>query len=131
MTVFDSSVLIDYLDGDDTVVTYAEDHAREDIKTPHLALYEVYLGELYTAGEPDFAAIDDALSWVNVVNEQGPRFSRHAAQLMARLQDEGCTLAYRDGFIAASAWSLEERLVTRDSDFDTPEIRSEIDVDVI
>lgn len=131
MTVFDSSVLIDYLDGDDDVVAYAEEHAREQTKTVHLALYEVYLGELYTDGEPDFAAIDEALSWVQVVDGEGPRFSRDAAALMARLQQSGHTLAPRDGYIAASAWSMNERLVTRDADFDTPAVRAEIDVDIL
>lgn len=131
MTLYDSSVLIDYLDGDQDVVAYASANATEAAKTTHLALYEVYLGELYTEGPPDFDAIDDALKWVQVVESDGPAFSRTAAEFMARLHENGSALSYRDGYIAASAWSMNERLATRDSDFDTEAIRDELAVDIV
>jgi predicted nucleic acid-binding protein len=131
MTLYDSSFLIDYLDGDQEVVTYATEHAAEQAKTTQLALYEVYLGELYTDGDPDFDALDDALEWVQPVAREGPRFGRRAAELMARLHDAGSSLAYRDGYIAASAWATDDTLVTRDSGFDTPALRDEIDVVVL
>lgn len=131
MTLLDSSFLISYLDGDPASVAYAEDHAGEAAKTIPLALYEVYLGELYTAGEPDFDAVEEALKWVTTVNSQSARYSRRAAELMSRLHDTGTQLAFRDGYIAAAAWELDETLATRDTDFDAPEVRDEIDVDLV
>lgn len=131
MTVLDSSVLIDYLDGDPDVVDYVDDHADEALKAPHLVWYEVYLGELYTEGDPDFGAIDDALEWVTVVDPSGPRFARHAAELMATLHDAGSSLAFADGYVAATARSMSERLATRDADFDAHAVRREMDVDVV
>jgi len=131
MTLYDSSFLIDYLANDPESVAYAEEHAREQAKTIHLVCYEVYLGELHTAGDPDFEAVGDALSWVTVVNYQSRRTSRNAAELMARLHENGSPLGAVDGFIAAAAWELNETLVTRDADFDTPVVRSEIDVDIV
>lgn len=131
MTLYDSSVLIDYLDGDPEVVEYAETHAAEDAKTTHLVLYEVYLGELYTEGDPDFDAVEDALSWVSPINYQSVRSSRHAAELMTRLHDAGSSLSFHDGYIAAAAWEMRELLVTRDSDFDVRALREEIDIELI
>lgn len=131
MTLYDSSFLIDYLDNDPETVAYAERHAREQAKTIHLVCYEVYLGERHTTGEPDFEAVGDALSWVTVVNYQSSRTSRNAAELMARVHEQGAPLGAVDGFIAAAAWELNETLVTRDTDFDTPAVRTEIDVDLV
>ena len=131
MTLYDSSVLIDYLDGDQEVVAYAENNADEEAKAVHLALYEVYLGELYTEGDPNFDAVEDALSWITAVSYQSTKSSRRAAELMARLQTTGHSLAFRDGYIATAAWEMQEPLVTRDADFDIPALREEIDVEVI
>jgi len=131
MTLYDSSVLIDYLDGDPEVVEYAKAHATEEAKTTHLALYEVYLGELYTEGDPNFDTVEGALSWVSAINYESVRSSRRAAELMARLHEAGSSLSFRDGYIAAAAWEMQELLVTRDADFDVPALREEIDVELI
>jgi len=50
---------------------------------------------------------------------------------MSRFHENGAPLGAVDGFIAAAAWELNETLVTRDADFDTPAVRDEIDVDII
>lgn len=130
MTVYDSSFLIDYLDGDEGAVAYATAHADEAANAPNLVLYEVYLGELHTAGDPDFDRVADALRWVRPVDPGGGAFGRRAAELMGRLQDAGSPLGFRDAYVAAVAWSRSERLVTRDADFDAPAVRDEIDVEV-
>lgn len=131
MTVYDSSFLIDYLAGDPDTVAYAEDHADEAAIAPNLVLYEVHLGELYTEGDPDFGAVADALEWVTILPPGGPQFGRRAAELTGRLMDAGSPLGFRDGYVAAAAWSLDDRLVTRDSDFDAPAVREEIDVEIV
>lgn len=131
MTCYDSSFLIDYLDGDEAALEYAEEHADETATAPHLVLYEVYLGELYTHGDPDFDRVSDALTWITPIREHGPAFGRHAAALMDRFMDNGSPLGVRDGYVAAVAWSRDERLVTRDGDFDVPAVQDAIDVDVV
>jgi len=131
MTLYDSSLCKSHLDNDLETVEYAEQHARKQAKAIHLVFYEVYLGELHTAGEPDFEAVGNALEWVTVVNYQSNRTSRTAAELMSRFHENGAPLGAVDGFIAAAAWELNETLVTRDADFDTPAVRDEIDVDIV
>lgn len=130
MVLYDSSFLIDYLDGDETVLAYADEHAAEQPKTVHLALYEVYLGELNTE-EKNFARVDEALQWVEPINTQRPDFGRRAAELTRQLEDSGARLPFRDGYIAAAAWSHGERLVTRDGDFDTSALREKITVEIV
>lgn len=130
MTVYDSSVLIDYLDGDGDVVAYATAHADEPAHAPHLVLYEIYLGELHTEGAPDFDRVSDALQWVTPI-QPGSAFGKRAAELLGRLQEGGSPLGFRDGYVAAAAWSTSERLVTRDADFDEAAVRDEIDVEVV
>lgn len=131
MTLYDSSFLIDYLDGDPDAETYAATHAGEESKATHLAMYEVFLGEIFVEGDPDFDRVADALRWVKPVHPGGATFGRRAAELMGRLQRAGTPLGFRDGYLAAAAWSMDERLVTRDSDFDAPAVRQEIDVEIV
>lgn len=131
MTLYDSSFLIDYLNGEPETVEYAEAHATAQAKTIHLVSYEVYLGELYKSGAPDFDAVSTALDWVTVVHCESAQTSRHAAELMARLEDAGAPLGCIDGYITTAAWEMNETLATRDSDFDTPAVRAEIDVDLV
>jgi len=131
MTLYDSSFLIDYLNNEPEPIEYAEQHSHKQAKTIHLVLYEVYLGELHTTGEPDFEAVENALEWITVVDYQSERTSRTAAELIAQIHKTGAPLGSIDGFIAAAAWELNETLVTRDADFDTPALRDEIDVAIV
>lgn len=65
MTLYDSSVLIDYLDGGDAVVDYVENHLDERAVAPPLVMFELYQGEVFKSGPADFDAVDGALGWVN------------------------------------------------------------------
>jgi hypothetical protein len=128
MVLYDSSVLIDYLDGIDSVVTYIEDHADERAVTIPLVLFEVYQGEVYKSGPTDLAAVDDALDWIHVVDEAAV-FARDAAELLDFLASRGSPLAARDAYIAGAAESLDERLAVSDADFDLDALRERIEVD--
>ncbi|WP_373188926.1 PIN domain-containing protein [Halolamina sp.] len=116
MTLYDSSVLIDYLDGEPTAVEYVKDHVTERAVAPELVLFELYQGELYKTGPADFDAVDEALAWLSVVDDSSG-VARAAAELQAELHDAGATLAARDAFIAGAACALEEPLVASDEDF--------------
>ena len=130
MTVYDSSVLIDYLDGVDEAVTYVDKHLDERAVAPPLVLFEIYQGEVFKSGPADFAAVDGALEWVTIVDVTAEH-ARAAGQLQDELQRRGETLAARDAFIAGVARGLDERLVVSDADFDVSGITDVLEVDVL
>ena len=130
MTLYDSSVLIDYLDGDDAAVDYVDDHATERAVVPSLVLFEVYQGEVFKSGPADFDAVDRALTWLTVVD--GTRdVARTAAELQAELQARGDALAARDAYIAGTADVLDERLAVSDPDFAVDGLTDVLDVDFV
>jgi len=130
MTVYDSSVLIEYLDGNADVVAYVEDQQHRRAVAPQLVLFEVYQGELFKTGRPDFDAVDDALDWVTVVAEP-TGIARAATELQAELHHSGELLAARDAFIAGVAKRLGEPLAVADSDFDVDGIDDVLDVELL
>lgn len=125
--LYDSSVLIDYLDGVATAVTYVEEHSDERAVAPPLVLFEIYQGEVFKSGASDFEAVDAALGWLQVVDET-PEVARRAAELQDRLRSDGDPLTARDAFIAGVADALDEPLVVADSDFDVAGIDDVLDV---
>ena len=130
MVLYDSSVLIDYLDGRDTVVEYIETQAHERAVTIPLVAFEVYQGEVYKAGPTDFDAVEEALDWVDIVDET-LMLARDAAELLEFMTARGSPLAARDAYIAGAAVSLDERLAVSDNDFDTAALRERLDVDFL
>jgi tRNA(fMet)-specific endonuclease VapC len=130
MTVYDSSVLIEYLDGNPAVVEYVEAHFDERAVAPPLVAFEVYQGEVFKSGPADFDAVDSALEWVTIV-DQTPEMARGAAQLQNELHQQGQTLTARDAFIAGTAKSLGDSLVVADSDFDVDGLTAVLDVEFL
>ena len=130
MVLYDSSVLIDYLDGVDSVLTYIEGHADERAVTIPLVLFEVYQGEVYKSGSLDLAAVDDALDWIDVVDESAV-LARDAAELLDFLASRGSAFAARDAYIAGAAAGLEQRLAVSDADFDTDALRERVEIDLL
>lgn len=130
MTLYDSSVLIDYLDGEEAAVEYVVAHSDERAVTTPLVLFEVYQGEVFKSGSPDFDAVGDALAWVDVVGVTGG-LARAAAELQADLHRRGDPLAARDAFIAGTARGLGDSLAVADADFDVAGITDVMDVDFV
>jgi predicted nucleic acid-binding protein len=130
MTLYDSSVLIDYLDGVDEAMDYVVDRSDERAIAPPLVLFEVYQGEGFKSGPADFDAVDGALGWLTIVDET-PAIARAAAELQAALRGTGDPLAARDGFVAGAASALNERLVVADADFDVDGITQVLDIDFV
>jgi tRNA(fMet)-specific endonuclease VapC len=130
MTLYDSSVLIDYLDGDTVAVAYVEQHQDKRAVAPQLVMFEVYQGEVYKSGPADFEAVNRALEWLTVVDET-PELGRTAAELQAELHRHGTPLAARDAFVAGAAKTLGEPLVVADNDFDVEGITDVLDVDFL
>lgn len=130
MTLYDSSVLIDYLNGDDRAEEYVTEHLEEGAVVPSLAMFEIYQGEIFKSGSTDFDAVDAALGWATVVEENGD-VARAAAELQNELHRRGNALAARDAFIAGAALGHRERLAVSDSDFDIEGITDVLDVDFL
>ena len=130
MTLYDSSVVIDYLAGQSAAVEYVSTHSGDTAHILPLALFEVYQGEVFKSGPADFAAVDDALSWLTVVDETAA-IARAAGELQDALRTDGTPLAARDGFIAGAAVARDERLVVADSDFDVPGLGARISIELI
>lgn len=130
MTLYDSSVLIDYLAGESTAVTYVENHQAQRAVAPQLVLFEVYQGEVFKSGPADFEAVDQALAWVTIVDKI-PDLGRTAAELQSDLHRRGAVLAARDAFIAGAAKSLGEPLAVADSDFDIAALTDRLTVDIL
>jgi len=130
MTLYDSSVLIGYLDGEEDVVNYVRTHLDERAIAPPLVLFEVYQGEVFKTGPAEFDAVDGALEWLTVVEETA-KLARAAGELQVELHRRGEPLAARDAYIAGAAKALDERLVVADSDFDVDGITHIVDVDFL
>lgn len=130
MTLYDSSVLIGYLAGDEDAVAYVSDHANERAVTIPLVLFEIYQGEVFKRGEADFEAIDGALQWLEIVEETA-RLARRAAEVQDGLRRQGQPLGARDAFIAGAAVGLGERLAVSDSDFELTGLAEYLSVDFV
>jgi len=130
MTLYDSSVIIDYLDGVDDAVDYVENDPDRRAVAPPLVLFEVYQGEAFKSAPADFDAVTRALGWLTVV-EGSPELARSAAELRNELQARGEPLTPRDAFVAGTAKGLGERLAVADSDFDVEGIRDVLAVDFL
>jgi hypothetical protein len=130
VTLYDSSVLIEYLDGDADAVAYVEAHVDERAVAPPLVLFEVYRGEVFKTGAADFDAVDGALAWLTVVDETAA-LARAAAELQDDLRRRGEPLAARDAFVAGAAKGLGERLAVADSDFDVDGVTDVLTVDFV
>lgn len=127
MTVYDSSVLIDYLDGNDAAVEYVENAVNDTAVAPPIVWFEVYQGEVYRTGPTDFPAVDRALSWLTTVDTTA-KHARAVASLQDSLNRRGRPLAARDALIAGVAIAEDERLVATDTDFDVDGITEHVDV---
>jgi predicted nucleic acid-binding protein len=116
MTFLDSSVIIDYLEGVESVVTFVDE--QETLLTSSLCVYEVLAGEVFRPGgtdiyerRTDFGRVQ-ALDFTETV-------AIEAARLQSELLADGDPLAPRDMMIAATARSTGDQLVVTDSDFET------------
>lgn len=130
MTLYDSSVLIDYLSGTDSAVEYVTSKADERALAPPLVLFEIYQGEIFKSGPADFDAVDGALEWLTIVEETGA-LARASAELQNELAEDGTPLAARDAFIAGAALHFDESLAVADTDFDVPGLSEHLDVDFV
>lgn len=95
-----------------------------------MVLFEVYQGEVFKTGPTDLDAVDEALTWLDVI-ETSAATARAAAALQDEFRTEGEPLAARDAYIAGSAALRDKRLVVADADFNADGITGTLDVDFV
>lgn len=117
MIAFDTSFLLDYLDGVDAAAEYLEDHEDKPFFAPSLALFEVYRGAARTGGREQIERVGSAVDWIEPLPLSEPA-TREAALIEAELLDTGDRINLGDTLIAGICRHNGARIVTRDSHFD-------------
>lgn len=120
MTVLDSSVIIDYLDGVADVVEFVDE--QPVVVTSSICIYEVLAGEVFSAGEPDLIEARKHFGRVAAV-DVSEEVAFEAARMQRQLLDAGTPTSPRDLMVAATARSEGTELVVSDTDFDTDGLR--------
>jgi hypothetical protein len=124
MTFLDSSAIIDYLGGVDSVIEYLD--GREPFFTSTLCVYEVIDGKL-GSGSTDVRGVRQDFGGVQALD-----LTEDIALEAARLQDQtmrdGVRLSTPVALIAASARSTGDELVVADGDFETDVFESYLTV---
>lgn len=115
MTFLDSSTIIEYLRGNQTVIEYLD--KRQPWWTSTICVFEILNGP---AGSPNFDPIEERQRFGGV---QALEFNEQLALEASRLQTasirDGSELSHRDAMIAATARSTGDEYVVADSDFET------------
>lgn len=114
MTFLDTSVIIDYLEGIDPVVSFVD--ARDTLLTSTICVYEVLEGEVFAPGPTDVFGCRRDFGRVQAV-EFTEQIAIEAARLQDDLHADGDPLSARDMMIAATARSTDAEFVVADSDF--------------
>ena len=128
MKCYDSSFVIDYLDGSRSAIEYLEAHVDEPRYIPSVVLFELYQGELFSRGPPQFERLQHRLGWADPVPFTATT-ALETGVLLDELATDGRALTPRDAMIAGTARELGATLVTSDGDLTNDELRSVLDVD--
>ncbi|WP_440765411.1 PIN domain-containing protein [Natronorubrum sp. DTA7] len=117
MIAFDTTFLVDYLDGDGATQTFLENRETKPFYAPSLALFEAYRGAATTAGPAGIERVATGLDWIDpLVLSDGA--AREAAAIEAELLENGTPINLGDVLIAGVCRHNGAHLVTRDSHFE-------------
>lgn len=117
MICFDTSVLVDYLRGEDYVEQLL-DGTDEQVGVPRLARYELYVGAERSddpTETPD--TVGGAIAWAETLGFTDAA-ARDAAAIRAALIDAGDMIGAADTMIAGTAREAGATLVTADDHFE-------------
>ena len=127
MNCYDSSFVIDYLDGEDATLDYLEAN-DEPHHVPAVVLFELFQGELFSEGRPQFERLRHRLGWAEIAPFD-EETAVHTGRLLDELADRGRALQPRDAMIAGTAHRLGATLVSSDEDLTNPDVSDVIDVE--
>lgn len=120
MIAFDTTFLLDYLDGDDDAEAFLGEHPDKPFFAPSLAMFEVYRGAARTGGREQVGRVADGLDWVEPLPVTDAAV-REAALVEAELLDTGNRINLGDVLIAGICRHNGASIVTRDDHFDRVE----------
>jgi len=113
---FDTTFLLDYLDGDDDAEAFLGAHPDKPFFAPSLATFEVYRGAARTGGREQVERVADGLDWVEPLPVTDAAV-REAALVEAELLDAGNRINLGDVLIAGVCRHNGASVVTRDNHF--------------
>lgn len=117
MIAFDTSFLLDYLDGVDATAEYLDANEDKPFFAPTLALFEVYRGAARTGGRELVDRVVSGLDWLEPLPLDDSAV-REAALVEAELSDAGTPINLGDTLIAGVCRHTGARIVTHDRDFE-------------
>lgn len=120
MIAFDTSFLLDYLDGVDATAEFLRAHEGQPLFAPSLALFEVYRGAARSGGREAIERVATGLDWVEPLPLDEPAV-REAAVVEAELLDAGERINLGDTLIAGVCRHNGARIVTRDDHYERVE----------
>jgi len=124
MTFLDTSAIIDYLGGVDSVIEHLD--GREPFFTSTLCVYEVIDGRL-GSGSTDVRDLRQDFGGVQAL-DLTEEIALEAARLQDQTVSDGIRLSTPDALIAATARSTGDELVVSDGDFETDVLESHLRV---
>jgi len=117
MILFDTSFLIEYLDGAERTRAFLDANEGRPFFAPSLVLFEVYRGVTRTGGEVRLDAVQDRLAWLEPIPLDAGS-AREAARIEAELLDAGQPINLGDVLVAGVCRHHGSLLVTDDDHFD-------------
>lgn len=117
MIAFDTTFLLDYLDGESDAKEFLEEREDKPFFAPALSLFEVYRGAARTGGRETVEQVASALNWAEPLHLTDAT-AREAALVEAELLDDGNRINLGDVLVAGVCRHNGARLVTHDEHFD-------------
>ena len=116
MNCLDTSVLIDYLEGEASVGEFVESHDREPLFAPTPALQEVFIGAVRARGDDGLERVRSDLDWVEPIDLTIDT-AAEAARIDGELHAAGEPIGPLDTLIAGVVRHANGTIVTRDNHF--------------
>ena len=117
MICLDSSVLVEYLEGNESVKAALEEYADRPLFTPTVVCFELYRGATRAGGQEALERVQTGLDWIKPL-EFTERTAQEAALIDAELHRAGRPINLGDVLIAAVCRSAGATLLTCDRDFE-------------
>ena len=116
MNCLDTNALIDYLDGDEAIGSFLEEHDTVPYFAPAIVLHEVFVGAARRDGRAGVERVQEDLDWVEPLSLSIDA-AAEAALIKAELLDQGTRIGAMDTLIAGAVRDVGGTLVTADSHF--------------
>ncbi|ESS05516.1 MAG: putative nucleic acid-binding protein, contains PIN domain protein [uncultured archaeon A07HB70] len=117
MNCLDTSALVDYLHGEESIATFLQENEQRPLFAPTVALHEVFVGGARLRGEGGIEDTREDLEWVEPL-ELSADSAAEAALIGAELHDAGADIGPMDVLIAGTVRNAGGTIVTADDHFE-------------